>query len=307
VTCQELQARTPPVSPSSDLASIPARIPWSDFRELFRRTVETSLAPWMNSDQTYLQGHLSFALGRFDEGVGFLRYFEVSRVGSRFSHRDLLDLLDVGTGNGGVAFAFANSPNYRVSAIDIGQNQVLRQVVRSTGLPIRYALANGHALPYPAESFDIVLLVDALEHISQPRALGREIIRVLRPGGVCFITTPARMRYLFAADPHYGVHCLAGLPNPLQRFIVNRVARRRIVAPDGRAWPAYDVAHLYWHAQEIARLFPGPNAVEILFAIPPIGGAFLSLEWWRRKLRNFLFNHVIIHKTGASPSSDKAH
>lgn len=94
---------------------------------------------------------------------------------------------------------------------------------------------------------------------------------------------------------------MAGLPNAVQRFVVDRIARRRIVSPDGRSWPAYEVEHLYWHVNEIARVFPRVMTVEPLFACPPVGGPFLSPEWWRRRLRNFLFNHVVIRKPQATP------
>jgi SAM-dependent methyltransferase len=252
-----------------------------------------NLNPWVVAGQPFLHDQLAFALGRFDEGAGFVRYFERARPSLRRPPRDVLDL---GTGNGGIAFAFANCPRYRVSAIDIGQNRILRQFARRENLPVGYALASGHELPYAAESFDLVLLIETIEHLPRPRRLGEEIMRVLRPGGVCLVTTPARLRYLFAPDPHYGVRFVAGLPNFLQRFAVNRIARRRITSPDGGSWPAYDVERLYWHVREIAGLLPDPKTVDVLFAQPPSGGPFLTGAWWRRKFRNFLFNHVLISK-----------
>lgn len=267
------------------------RLPWDAVREIFREVVKAELAPWSSSQEIYLEQTLAFAQGRFDEGVGFVRYFE------QMNRRPGGDVLDLGTGTGGVALAFANCPCYRVSAIDIGQNRILRKVSEATGLPVHYALANGLELPFRDESFDIVLLIEALEHISAPSLLGREIFRVLCRGGVCLVSTPARLRYVLKRDPHYGVPLVAGLPNALQRFIVNRVAGRRIVSPDGRSWPAYDVERLFWHVHEIVRIFPGSATVEALFERPPVGGPLLSSGWWRRRFRNFLFNHVVVRKS----------
>jgi 2-polyprenyl-3-methyl-5-hydroxy-6-metoxy-1,4-benzoquinol methylase len=46
-------------------------------------------------------------------------------------------------------------------------------------------------LPFPAESFDLVLLCEVLEHLQySPMPMLREIHRVLRPGGSLFISTP---------------------------------------------------------------------------------------------------------------------
>ncbi|MEO8673985.1 MAG: class I SAM-dependent methyltransferase [Casimicrobiaceae bacterium] len=46
-------------------------------------------------------------------------------------------------------------------------------------------------LPYADESFDLVIAISVFTHLSRPRqvATARELIRVLRPGGVAFITT----------------------------------------------------------------------------------------------------------------------
>lgn len=275
-----------------DLAELPTERSWHEVRQRFLEATQETLDPWIEAGQRYVQSHLVFALGRFDEGAGFLRHLE------RTTQRDATprDVLDLGTGSGGIAFAFANCTRYRVSSLDVGQNRTLRRMARSTGLRVRYVLATGNDLPYASESFDVVLLVETLEHVSQPHRLGKEIMRVLRPGGVCWITTPPRAKFLFAPDPHYGVRFLAGLPNPVQRFIVNRIARRRIVSPDGQSWPAYDVEHLYWCVRDITRLFPGPKRIDVLFNRPPIEAPPISAGWWYRKFRNFLFGHVLIFK-----------
>jgi SAM-dependent methyltransferase len=279
--------------PSDPPASIPTRGPWPGLRKAFSDAVESGMRPWLDAGQPYLLEQSRFALGRFDHGAALLRYLECDHPGLPQRTRDVLD---IGTGNGGIAFAIANCPGYRVAAVDIGQNRVLRDVKRATGLPVRYALASGRQLPYAAESFDIVLLIETLEHVARPRKLGEEILRVLRPGGVCLLTTPARLRYVLAADPHYGIRGIAGLPNAVQRFVVDRIARRRVVAPDGAWWPAYDVAHLYWTVQGIGSLFPGPTTVSPLYSRPMVGGPAFSHEWWRRKLRAFLFDYVVITK-----------
>ena len=44
--------------------------------------------------------------------------------------------------------------------------------------------------PYEPNSFDVVRLNNVIEHTSSPRALLRDIERVLRPGGLLYISTP---------------------------------------------------------------------------------------------------------------------
>jgi 2-polyprenyl-3-methyl-5-hydroxy-6-metoxy-1,4-benzoquinol methylase len=43
---------------------------------------------------------------------------------------------------------------------------------------------------FPSESFDVVTLMDVIEHVPEPIGLVAEICRVLRPGGVVLVVTP---------------------------------------------------------------------------------------------------------------------
>lgn len=45
-------------------------------------------------------------------------------------------------------------------------------------------------LPYPDESFDIILFIHVIEHLNNPIQLGKEINRVLKPHGLIYIETP---------------------------------------------------------------------------------------------------------------------
>ena len=54
--------------------------------------------------------------------------------------------------------------------------------------PTCYAAAEH--LPFPDESFDVVLSTQVLEHVVDPRVALQEAMRVLRPGGRAVITIP---------------------------------------------------------------------------------------------------------------------
>jgi SAM-dependent methyltransferase len=51
-------------------------------------------------------------------------------------------------------------------------------------------MSSAEDLPFADETFDCVLCTEVLEHCSNPRAVMREVSRVLRPGGRAFVTTP---------------------------------------------------------------------------------------------------------------------
>ena len=57
-------------------------------------------------------------------------------------------------------------------------------------------------LPYPDESFDLVLCTQVLEHVTEPHQAIAEIHRVLRPGGSALISTHGV--FLYHPDPPDG-------------------------------------------------------------------------------------------------------
>lgn len=59
------------------------------------------------------------------------------------------------------------------------------------------------ALPFPYSSFDVVICAELLEHVPDPRDVLQEAHRVLKPGGMLFITVPF-LAYIHADPFDYG-------------------------------------------------------------------------------------------------------
>lgn len=292
-----------PESSWNELDSLPGHVAWRDLRSQFVHAVHSQFEQWISRDQRHHRDQLMFALGRFDEGVRLLSHLRRHIFADGAAP---LTVLDVGAGNGGVAIAFANDPRNRVIAADVVPNPqavACRKLMKS---PVAIVAANGARLPIASNSVDLVLLVDVLEHLPSTHEVASEIMRVLRDGGLCVMVTPARLAHVLKPDPHYGVRGLLLLPNAVQRFIVDRMLKRRIVAANGAAAPAYDVEHTFWHAAEIAALFPEPKTVDVLyeqtFAPPPpvlrywIRRPRCVVDWLRYRLRRFFFGHILIYK-----------
>src|SRR5690606_33050398 len=51
-------------------------------------------------------------------------------------------------------------------------------------------IAPDQPLPYADSSFDVVASMDVIEHVGDPVAWTREALRVLKPHGILFLTTP---------------------------------------------------------------------------------------------------------------------
>jgi hypothetical protein len=80
--------------------------PSATIREAFAGKVRASFASWIDSTQPHFESQLAHALSRFDDGVALYDYCELPDQSLPAEVRDVLDL---GSGNGGVALAFANS------------------------------------------------------------------------------------------------------------------------------------------------------------------------------------------------------
>ena len=69
---------------------------------------------------------------------------------------------------------------------------VTREFSRRAGQPLALVRADAMALPFPDASFDIVFSQGLIEHFSEPNALIREQLRILKPDGVLLVDVPQR-------------------------------------------------------------------------------------------------------------------
>ena len=112
----------------------------------------------------------------------------VKRLVARYSQGTAVRILDIGCGTG--ALLRELSAYGEASGIDVSEKAV--QYCKERGLT-RVSLGDAAKLPFPDASFDIVVILDVLEHIEDDAAGCNEIKRVLKPGGHAIIAVPAFM------------------------------------------------------------------------------------------------------------------
>jgi ubiquinone/menaquinone biosynthesis C-methylase UbiE len=95
-------------------------------------------------------------------------------------------LLDVGGGTGRGASALRdNAKEVIVADPSLG---MLRFAVSKTGLHVIAGFSE--QLPFKNDSFQRVIMVDALHHVVDKKETARELVRVLKPGGLIVIEEP---------------------------------------------------------------------------------------------------------------------
>lgn len=103
------------------------------------------------------------------------------------SGRDAPEALDVGAGTGNLALKFL-AAGCRVCASDVSPRSLARLVAKApAGAPITTRVIRDERLPFADASFDIAGAYSVLHHIPDYLLTVREMVRVLRPGGLLYI------------------------------------------------------------------------------------------------------------------------
>ncbi len=97
-------------------------------------------------------------------------------------------LLDVGCGVGGSSRILAKDYNFDVTGVTISPQQVKRaQELTPEGVDAKFQVDDAMALSFPDASFDVVWSVEAGPHMPDKAVFARELLRVLKPGGILVV------------------------------------------------------------------------------------------------------------------------
>jgi len=108
-------------------------------------------------------------------------------------------VLDCGAGLGWITHVIARLHDCRLAATDFDVPRLLT-ARRETPTDVSIAASDIFRLPYRDGFFDKVVLSEVLEHVPDDSAALREVVRVVRPGGLVAITVPNH-DYPFLWDP----------------------------------------------------------------------------------------------------------
>ncbi len=129
--------------------------------------------------------------------------------------------LNLGTGEGDYDPMIATK-SQQLTACDINADDIAFAQKMNAHVPnLSYQIENALDLSFPDNYFDLVTSVDVMEHVGQPQRMTAEIARVLRTGGLAFITFP-QLHFPWTYDP------------------LNRLAGKRAIAQG-----AYAFGHEY--------------------------------------------------------------
>lgn len=121
-----------------------------------------------------------------------------------------LSAIDVG-GSAGIIANYLSDHFARVVGIDLDDAAVdhARGAFKKDNLD--FHVADALSLPFPDDSFGVVICSQVYEHVKDPAKMFDEIFRVLAPGGVCYLSASNRLMW---NEPHYDLPLLSVMPRP---------------------------------------------------------------------------------------------
>ncbi len=148
---------------------------------------------------------------KHQQSEGIAADFE-KRVGSLAGLR----VLDAGSGNGGISIALAKHGAHP-EGVDIEEDLVAiaRAEASEQGVVATFTYYEGTVLPFEDKTFDAAFSVSVIEHVEHPVQYFKEILRVLKPGGVLYLAFPNK---LVPIETHTGLFALSYLPAPIARW-----------------------------------------------------------------------------------------
>ena len=97
-------------------------------------------------------------------------------------------VIDVGCGIGGSSRILAKEYGFDVTGVTISPQQVKRATeLTPEGVTAKFVVDDAMALSYPDASFDVVWSIEAGPHMPDKAVFARELIRVLKPGGILVV------------------------------------------------------------------------------------------------------------------------
>jgi ubiquinone/menaquinone biosynthesis C-methylase UbiE len=168
---------------------------------------------WKRQDaQNYIYEYL-----KMDQSKGFVR--QICKKYNLYGKK----VLEVGAGLGNILIQMKLNG---INAVGIEPSKEYYEIIKKRlgqhNLDVSSVIKGyGENLPFDDHTFDFVLIMQVLEHVNDPEGVLAEINRVLRPGGICYITAP---NYLSFRENHYRVFWFPMMP----KFVAGWYLRLRV-------------------------------------------------------------------------------
>ena len=187
-----------------------------------------------------------------------------------------LTILDLGSGEGGTSEILSKN-NYVIS-FDLSKERLRRQ----SGHEKKTLRLCGNAsnLPFTKNSFDVIIIQDVIEHVSDRSNFPETLNHLLKQNGIVYLSTPNKFSvFNFLSDPHWG----APIVSVLSRKKINKYFLRHFRKTEvGRK----DIAELI-SLNDLQKLFAGKFTIELFtkYSVQELFNGNKGIVWSNFHLR----------------------
>lgn len=167
----------------------------------------------------------------------------VLRVAAQTGMRAQLHVADVGCGAGTQSRLWAER-GHRVFGLDVNERliRLARQRTEETGVVVKYDVGTATALPWTEGTMDVCLLPELLEHVADWQSCLKEAARVLRPGGLLYLSTT---NVLCPRQEEFNLPLYSWYPGPLKRYCERLAVTTRPALASYATYPAVNWFSFY--------------------------------------------------------------
>jgi len=121
---------------------------------------------------------------------------------------DALKVLDIGSSTG-IMTSFIGEHFQKITGIDIDEKAVEFAREKYSNKKIHFQFGDSMDLDFVDNNFDVVICANIYEHVPDSKKLMDEIYRVLKPGGICYLSAGNR---IILIESHYKLPFLSIIP-----------------------------------------------------------------------------------------------
>ena len=126
------------------------------------------------------------------------------------------DVADIGCGAGTQSRLWAEC-GHRVFGVDVNEPliRLAKKRAAEQGVDVTFEVGTATALPWANQTMDVCLVPELLEHVADWQSCVNEAARVLRPGGLLYISTT---NVLCPKQQEFNLPLYSWYPSPLKRY-----------------------------------------------------------------------------------------
>jgi len=137
-------------------------------------------------------GEKTYAMWQYEKGIDTVKsYLKFTDSDAMFKDKVVLD---IGCGAAGKSLFYANCGAEKVYGLDIlpqykDESETLAKQLNLQD-KFEFVLGDAAKMDFPDNSFDTIIMNDAMEHVDEPEKVLEECARVLKKGGKLFVNFP---------------------------------------------------------------------------------------------------------------------